>query len=83
MHFDFKKWKEVRYSSKEFLTPWEPKWNTDHLTRKSFSNRVYWSKKSINQGTGYHYFFLIMTLMNYMELLLLIIFDAARRNVEH
>ena len=52
MHFDFKKWKQVRYSSKEFLTPWEPKWNTDHLTRKSFSNRVYWSKKAINQGTG-------------------------------
>ena len=52
MHFDFKKWREVRYSSKEFLTPWEPKWNTDHLTRKSFSNRVYWSKKAINQGTG-------------------------------
>ena len=52
MHFDFKKWREVRYSSKAFLTPWEPKWNTDHLTRKSFSNRVYWSKKAINQGTG-------------------------------
>ena len=56
MHFDFKKWREVRYSSQEFLTPWEPNWNTDHLTRKSFSNRVYWSKKAINQGTGIHLF---------------------------
>ena len=52
MHFDFKKWKEVRYLSKDFLTPWEPKWASDHLTRKAFSNRVYWSKRAITQGTG-------------------------------
>lgn len=52
MHSDFKKWKEVRYSSKDFLTPWEPRWARDHLTRKSFANRVYWSKRAINQGTG-------------------------------
>ena len=83
MHFDFKKWKEVRYSSKEFLTPWEPKWNKDHLTRKSFSNRVIGQRSLLTKVLAYHYFFSIMTLMNYMELLLLIIFDAARRNVEH
>ena len=52
MHFDFKKWKAVRYLSKDFLAPWEPKWASDHLTRKSCSNRVYWSKRAINQGTG-------------------------------
>ena len=52
MHFDFKKLKAVRYLSKDFLAPWEPKWASDHLTRKSFSNRVYWSKRAINQGTG-------------------------------
>ena len=52
MHFDFKKWKAVRCLSKGFLAPWEPKWASDHLTRKSFSNRVYWSKRAINQGTG-------------------------------
>ena len=52
MHFDFKKWKEARYLIKDFLTPWEPKWASDHLTRKAFSNIVYWSKRAINQGTG-------------------------------
>ena len=52
MHLDFKNWKEVRHLSRDFLTPWEPKWAEDHLTRKSFSNRVYWSRRAINQGTG-------------------------------
>ena len=39
MHLDFKNWKQVRHLSRDFLTPWEPKWAEDHLTRKSFSNR--------------------------------------------
>ena len=52
MHLDFKNWKQVRHLSRDFLTPWEPKWAEDHLTRKSFSNRVYWSRRAINQGTG-------------------------------
>ena len=52
MHLDFKNWKEVRHLSRDFLTPWEPKWAEDHLTRKSFSNRVYWARRAINQGTG-------------------------------
>ena len=82
MHFDFKKWKEVRYLSKDFLTPWEPKWASDHLTRKSFSNRVYWSSGQLTKELGCHYFSLIMLRINYMELLLLIIFDVAQLKVE-
>ena len=49
---DYRQWSELRYASKEFLTPWEPTWSPDHLSRKAFSNRVYWSQKNINGGTA-------------------------------
>ena len=49
---DYRQWSELRYASKEFLTPWEPTWSLDHLSRKAFSNRVYWSQKNINGGTA-------------------------------
>ena len=49
---DYREWSELRYASKEFLTPWEPTWSPDHLSRKAFSNRVYWSQKNINGGTA-------------------------------
>jgi ribosomal-protein-alanine N-acetyltransferase len=49
---DYRQWSELRHASKEFLTPWEPTWSPDHLSRKSFSNRVYWSQKNINGGTS-------------------------------
>ncbi len=49
---DYRQWSELRYASKEFLAPWEPTWSPDHLSRKAFSNRVYWSQKNINGGTA-------------------------------
>ena len=49
---DYRQWSELRHASKEFLTPWEPTWSPDHLSRKSFFNRVYWSQKNINGGTA-------------------------------
>jgi ribosomal-protein-alanine N-acetyltransferase len=49
---DYRQWSVLRHASKEFLTPWEPTWSPDHLSRKSFSNRVYWSQKNINGGTA-------------------------------
>ena len=33
---DYRQWSELRYASKEFLTPWEPTWSPDHLSRKAF-----------------------------------------------
>ena len=29
----------------DFLTPWEPTWAADHLSRKGFTNRVYWAQR--------------------------------------
>lgn len=51
-HSDFRGWTALRKTSAEFLKPWEPTWSTDHLSRKSFTNRVYWSQRAINGGTA-------------------------------
>ncbi|MEM9437342.1 MAG: GNAT family protein [Pseudomonadota bacterium] len=52
MHSDYRAWASIRETSRDFLTPWEPAWAPDHLTRKSFTNRVYWAQRSINAGTA-------------------------------
>ncbi len=51
-HSDFRAWSALRQSSAEFLVPWEPTWSSDHLTRKAFTNRVYWAQRSISGGTA-------------------------------
>ncbi|AKS45319.1 ribosomal-protein-alanine N-acetyltransferase [Octadecabacter temperatus] len=52
IHSDFRAWSALRHESSEFLQPWEPTWASDHLTRKSFTNRVYWAQRSISNGTA-------------------------------
>ena len=52
VHADFRHWAALREQSAEFLVPWEPRWARDHLSRKSFVNRVYWASRSIAQGTA-------------------------------
>jgi ribosomal-protein-alanine N-acetyltransferase len=51
-HADYRAWAALREESREFLVPWEPTWAADHLTRKSFTNRVYWAQRSISGGTA-------------------------------
>lgn len=51
-HADFRGWSALRQQSREFLAPWEPSWAEDHLTRKSYTARVYWAQRSINQGSA-------------------------------
>lgn len=52
IHGDYGQWASLRAESREFLTPWEPTWAVDHLSRKNFTNRVYWSARSIAQGSA-------------------------------
>jgi ribosomal-protein-alanine N-acetyltransferase len=52
VHGDYRAWADLREESREFLVPWEPTWAPDHLTRKSFTNRVYWAQRSIANGTA-------------------------------
>lgn len=51
-HADFRPWATLRAESRDFLTPWEPTWAPEHLTRKAFTNRVYWAQRSISAGTA-------------------------------
>jgi ribosomal-protein-alanine N-acetyltransferase len=52
VHGDYRAWAALREESRAFLVPWEPTWAADHLTRKSFTNRVYWAQRSISNGTA-------------------------------
>jgi ribosomal-protein-alanine N-acetyltransferase len=51
-HGDFRDWAALRTASRAFLTQWEPNWSADHLTRRGFTNRVYWASRSIAAGTA-------------------------------
>ncbi|MDP5220514.1 GNAT family protein [Ruegeria sp. 2205SS24-7] len=52
VHSDFREWAALRQSSRDFLVPWEPSWAPDHLSRKAFTNRVYWAQRSVAGGTA-------------------------------
>ena len=49
---DFRAWSGLREMSADFLIPWEPAWSADHLSRKGFTNRVYWAQRSIGNGSA-------------------------------
>ena len=51
-HSDFRDWAAMRRESEDFLVPWEPSWAADHLTRKAFTNRVYWAQRSVAGETA-------------------------------
>jgi len=51
-HADFRSWCALRSASRDFLAPWEPAWASDHLSRKAFTNRVYWAHRAISQGSA-------------------------------
>ncbi len=52
VHSDFLGWSTLRRESAAFLQTWEPTWAEDHLSRKSFTNRVYWAQRSIGNGNA-------------------------------
>jgi ribosomal-protein-alanine N-acetyltransferase len=37
---DYGEWAELRESSRDFLTPWEPTWPADDLSRSAFRRRI-------------------------------------------
>ncbi len=55
-HGDFRQWSALRRASRDFLTPWEPTWSADHLSRKSFANRVYWAQRSVANHSAVPFF---------------------------
>ena len=49
---DDSEWAAVRRESRDFLTPWEPKWANDELDRIAWRQRIRRYREEIAQGTG-------------------------------
>lgn len=49
---DHSEWVRLRREGAEYLRPWEPVWAEDHFSRRAFSNRVFWSRKTFEEGRG-------------------------------
>ena len=50
---DFEAWAALRAQSRRFLTPWEPTWPSDDLTRSAFRRRVKRNQQEINNDEAY------------------------------
>jgi len=53
---DYEQWAALRARSRDFLTPWEPVWPANDLTRVAFRSRIrqYW--RDIDDDAAYPYF---------------------------
>ena len=51
-HQDYRAWADLRHVSIDHLTQWEPVRAADHLSRRAFTNRVYWAARAEAQGTA-------------------------------
>ena len=56
MAADYAQWSKLRGDSREFLTPWEPTWASDELTRAAFRRRLQRYKQAERAGTGMMFF---------------------------
>jgi [ribosomal protein S5]-alanine N-acetyltransferase len=54
MH-DYIAWAELRALSRQHLTPWEPQWARDELTRSSFRRRLRHAQREVRDDLGYAY----------------------------
>ncbi|VFU07432.1 30S ribosomal protein S5 alanine N-acetyltransferase [Methylocella tundrae] len=50
---DFEAWSSLREHSRDFLTPWEPTWPGDDLTRAAFRRRVRRHQQEIESNEAY------------------------------
>src|SRR5690606_18180733 len=50
---DYAAWSELRRQSRDFLTPWEPTWPRNALSRSAFRSRVRRNNYEIRQDLGY------------------------------
>ncbi len=52
---DYAEWAELRAMSREHLTPWEPVWPRDDLTRSAYKRRVRHYQREARDDQGYAY----------------------------
>ena len=50
---DFDEWATLRQASRDFLTPWEPTWPDDDLTRSAFRRRIRRYTEDLRADQGY------------------------------
>jgi [ribosomal protein S5]-alanine N-acetyltransferase len=56
-HFsDYGEWSALRAQSRDFLTPWEPTWPADDLTRSAFRRRIRRYQQEIREDSAYPFF---------------------------
>jgi [ribosomal protein S5]-alanine N-acetyltransferase len=53
---DYAEWAELRARSRNFLTPWEPTWPADDLTRASFRRRLRRYMRDVREDLAYPFF---------------------------
>jgi len=53
---DFAAWARLRHESREFLTPWEPSWASDELTKGAFRRRIKRYQKETRHDSAYAFF---------------------------
>jgi [ribosomal protein S5]-alanine N-acetyltransferase len=53
---DYQAWVALREESREFLTPWEPTWPTDDLTRSAFRQRIRRYAEDLRTDQAYPFF---------------------------
>ena len=53
---DYAQWAKLREESRAFLSPWEPVWPPDDLTKVSFRRRIRRYQREIRSGTGFPFF---------------------------
>ena len=52
---DYAAWAELRALSRQHLTPWEPQWARDELTRSSFRRRLKAAQREMRDDLSYSY----------------------------
>jgi len=50
---DYPQWTKLRSESREFLSPWEPTWGTDELSRAAFRRRIRRYQREIRGDLAY------------------------------
>ena len=53
---DFESWARLRRDSRDFLTPWEPTWAPDELSKEAFRRRLRRYAQATRDGTGHIFF---------------------------
>ena len=53
---DYSAWAELREASRKFLTPWEPTWPSDDLTRPAFRQRLRRYAEDMRTDQAYPFF---------------------------